>query len=561
MVVRPSVLAAAAVLGLLGSTAHASPTDAGALELRANAHTIAVAVPYAGDDDRDATATLETRAVGTETWQPGHPPARTDFFGQQRRWATVVVGLQPDAEVEVRIAIDDPDGERPAVRQGTITTRTPPSSGGSATLFVALDGDDAGTGTSVDPFATIQHAVDVAAPGDVVEVAPGVYAESVVVLEGGDAASPVVVRGQEPGAAVLDGRDPSVDDSGWREVASTDDGAPVWMRAVPPGFSGRRLIVDGQRLYTYDSLDELLAGAADLASASEITAGYYGDSVGGFVHDAGAGQIYARLPDGGDPAGRDVAAPMLDNGLVIRAAGVVIDGLAIENYGPSPGDGTGRCIEVVDAQDVVLRNNTLAGCHWGVRARRSARVWVEDNHLVERLPYALAWDGEYGAYNGGAGLNHSTGIDLQGAWEDAVVRRNVVEGFVDGIVVGNGLGAPGLRTDNFDIHHNRVTQARDDAIELDGNDVAARCGATSCSTITPGSRSRARRWARCWCGTTRSTATSTRASSCTHDRPAGPCSSITTRRSRCSTIPIPRSGGRSRCRCTSRVPWRPRPTS
>ena len=49
--------------------------------------------------------------------------------------------------------------------------------------FVNADtGVDAGDGKQAsDPFATIQHAIDTSAEGDVIVVAPGTYAENVVV--------------------------------------------------------------------------------------------------------------------------------------------------------------------------------------------------------------------------------------------------------------------------------------------------------------------------------------------------------------------------------------------
>src|SRR5699024_8171890 len=44
------------------------------------------------------------------------------------------------------------------------------------TLVVAPDGDDSAVGSLDDPFATVQHAVDLAEPGDVISVRGGTYA-------------------------------------------------------------------------------------------------------------------------------------------------------------------------------------------------------------------------------------------------------------------------------------------------------------------------------------------------------------------------------------------------
>ncbi len=72
-------------------------------------------------------------------------------------------------------------------------------------LFVAPGGDDAAAGSEADPFATIQHALDLAIPGDTVFVRAGVYAELVSFPASGDPGAPITLRaycGEQP---ALDG--------------------------------------------------------------------------------------------------------------------------------------------------------------------------------------------------------------------------------------------------------------------------------------------------------------------------------------------------------------------
>ncbi|MEQ9318188.1 MAG: right-handed parallel beta-helix repeat-containing protein [Polyangiaceae bacterium] len=111
---------------------------------------------------------------------------------------------------------------------------TPTGAGGATTtgtsLFIAPDGDDGAPGTEAEPFATLQHAVDVAVPGDTIVVRGGTYAltTSVVIDKPGTADAPyriVAFDGEHP---VFDASDnprhqnppePRIDDS----IAATSD--------------------------------------------------------------------------------------------------------------------------------------------------------------------------------------------------------------------------------------------------------------------------------------------------------------------------------------------------
>lgn len=92
----------------------------------------------------------------------------------------------------------------PAVSQAT--------SADAATLYVdAVSGDDDDDGlTPASAFRTLQHAADVATPGTVIRVLPGIYRESVRPSADGTAAAPITfVADQGPGTAVVRGSYPS----------------------------------------------------------------------------------------------------------------------------------------------------------------------------------------------------------------------------------------------------------------------------------------------------------------------------------------------------------------
>ncbi len=94
----------------------------------------------------------------------------------------------------------------------------------AAERWVAPDGDDGNAGTRESPWRTIQHAAEVAEPGDVVNIREGVYAEQVRILVSGTAEAPIVFRAAPGEHPVIDGADlPLPDgDSALVEIADRD---------------------------------------------------------------------------------------------------------------------------------------------------------------------------------------------------------------------------------------------------------------------------------------------------------------------------------------------------
>ena len=77
-------------------------------------------------------------------------------------------------------------------------------SAGAKTIYVATTGDDeGGDGTEINPYATIQHAIDVAEEGDTIDAAAGTYQEHLVwedkslILQGAGAGNSIVDGGKE----------------------------------------------------------------------------------------------------------------------------------------------------------------------------------------------------------------------------------------------------------------------------------------------------------------------------------------------------------------------------
>src|SRR4051812_37301582 len=80
----------------------------------------------------------------------------------------------------------------------------------SATLYVSTQGSDSYPGTAAQPFRTITHAYSLAGPGTTILVAPGTYTDytsgwGLHLGNSGAASSPIILKSQTQGAAVIDG--------------------------------------------------------------------------------------------------------------------------------------------------------------------------------------------------------------------------------------------------------------------------------------------------------------------------------------------------------------------
>ena len=101
----------------------------------------------------------------------------------------------------------------------------------AATLHVAPTGDDAYSGTATAPLRSIQHAAELAQPGDTITVHAGVYRENIHPARGGESDAKRIIYQSAPGDKVEVKGSEVV--KGWVKVQ--DD---VWKAAVPNTLFG-----------------------------------------------------------------------------------------------------------------------------------------------------------------------------------------------------------------------------------------------------------------------------------------------------------------------------------
>jgi hypothetical protein len=191
-----------AALGLVLATPLAARADdavhLGAATLdRPTLVTIGVRWALTGDDDFDATVTVQYREAGATEWIDAMPlrRVRADLVaggGAVPELAGSIFDLAPATTYEIRLTAHDPDGGD----QTTTLTQT--------TRAVPAD-PKTPRAVPVSTAAELTSALAAAQPGDVITLAAGTYAGEFTLNASGTADDPIVIRGADRDAVVLDG--------------------------------------------------------------------------------------------------------------------------------------------------------------------------------------------------------------------------------------------------------------------------------------------------------------------------------------------------------------------
>jgi hypothetical protein len=128
----------------------------------------------------------------------------------------------------------------------------------SSTYYVSTTGSDSNNGTQSYPFATIQHADSVVAPGDTVVVLDGTYQGNITLTANGTSGSPITYKAQNKWQAKLVG-------------TGTGDGSAV-------------IRVSGAHTVIQD-FDITGSNANGITLAYTGTTASYNQAIGNYVHD------------------------------------------------------------------------------------------------------------------------------------------------------------------------------------------------------------------------------------------------------------------------------------
>ena len=238
------------------------PSDPGEPQAEpATFHSLGIRWPVRGDANSNAVIAVHYRRRGAQEWTEALPLFRTNpdallpEFRIPGGWlfAGSIVDLSPGTEYEVALSLTDPDGgetqRRLLMRTGT-EPKEPPGMRVRHVVPLSASAQGPGAGTANDPFRGLKAAQATAAPGDLFLLHAGVYAEGTWVVDRhGTADAPIIYRGAEDGAAILDG-------GGAQRLISANAVQHVWFehltfrnaRYLFVGHSGSHFVIRRVRL-------------------------------------------------------------------------------------------------------------------------------------------------------------------------------------------------------------------------------------------------------------------------------------------------------------------------
>ncbi len=413
------------------------------IEVHATFFNVGVMVAVSGDDNGNASASLEVEVNGSG-FRPAHRLSRTGAD----RFVGSAFFLPEGTGFGVRVTLSDPDGTTNEVltASGTLRRLEIPEADGD-TIHVSPIGDDEGNdGSESSPFATVSRGVEAAEPGDTVLIHAGTYHEEVYLPRGGTVQAPIAIRSAGDGPAVLDGAAPDLKDAG----AWTDEGGGVYSAAV----AGTRYVaVNGVRLWRYESL-------ADLQNLSE-------GMDGGFFFQGG--RVYVRLSGDAAPQGKEIQVSTLGRAFWLEATPyLVIRGLTIRCYGSEQ---YSQGIMVRDgSHGVWIAENSFENVMPGIWVKNEVDdLTVIDNEFSDRGLGEFPW----AAVKAQGGMESGAiGVDNQYQGQGIVFYRNRVHDSFDGLgICGDQVMA---RPNNADVMGNTLYHLGDDGIETDGECVNVR---------------------------------------------------------------------------------------
>lgn len=154
---------------------------------------IAVRLPFGGDDDDDATVNVRYRTSAgpgawSTSWGMHHTDEETTLWASgdpidegwpiPNEYTAIIPNLAPDTKYDIEVSISDPDGYSETQQISVKTRAAPVTTPASPNYPCPDDGDGDGPEDVCDTLAEIRAAISAATPGSIINIPAGTYTAS-----------------------------------------------------------------------------------------------------------------------------------------------------------------------------------------------------------------------------------------------------------------------------------------------------------------------------------------------------------------------------------------------
>lgn len=346
-----------------------------------------------------------------------------------------------------------------------------------ASFYVSPQGSDSASGTINAPFRTVNFAVTRLRAGDTLSLRGGIYFERVTVAVSGTAGSPIVIQGYPDETAVLDSGPPefrAVGNNDW-ELVNPTIGEYRSVKTYPSGnIYGYILGIPG-----YENERAVLVPYKS-ASAFRATTDVYVDGstpfyVGpGTFWDSNDGRIHIRLAKTSDLRSTESRYGTVFNtenpdprnySLVLSQASttLTVSGSYLTFKDLTLNQAKITIFLAPNANNIRFDGITAWLGDATIEASGSSihHITLRNSRIYGDAPYWVFWsDMKDSPFP--ADLLRGTSIDLRSGTHDWEIAYNHIRGS------GQDLLGVNNNESNISIHHNRMENCGDDAMELEG---------------------------------------------------------------------------------------------
>jgi len=315
----------------------------------------------------------------------------------------------------------------------------------AATLYVdGTSGSDSNGGTSlVDAWATIDHGMTQASPGDTVLITGGKYKESVKIYsKGSTARDHITVKNYDENEVILDG---SLTATSWSVYSGN-----IYQTAITESTDKKvdAVVVDYVALMPSVTQTNTNASYTDTTTISGVTI-----TEGQFYQDNSTDILYVWIPGGGSPATHDIGivrvTPDTSNqydGIYLWDSGYfAFENLTIRYFGSrgiAAGAGSTSHNNYTNLKIVFNR-------HTGILTGPNA------NLTGSEIAWNFLWNWPRGKFNGGTqggGWGAGVNIDANSTAEDNTIYKNGGEGILTYLNSGNSIMKNNTVYDNWSMN-------------------------------------------------------------------------------------------------------------